>query len=411
MTPPEKSPRGHTTAMSRWVIALTLAAWGGLGVVDVVRSEPASPGALSRLRGDAASSQANDLGGPSRRGRLARSLSGEQHSVIERIALPGRRATAPLEWREGRIVLGTAEGLFVRDRDGQSVSLPLGPIDLRPALLPSNELLVLTREGRVLVLDRHLRVRVETRGGASMRAAPLVLADGSIVVVSADHTVTRYDSDLQRVFSTPLPRLTSAQVQSPALLQDPNDTSSARIAVADGERLHVLDLTGVLLRSVDVGERIVSAPVVDDAGDVHVLTQSGHIVVITRAVRVGVRLPLGGRFHDQNAMLALDDDGSYRVAVQTLGVLALERDGTERWSASTDAPFHGPLAVCAEGTTLAFDRRGRIAVVSRAGQIVERIELGGIVVGFPMLGSDGTLWASTDAAELIHVGPTPRPEP
>jgi hypothetical protein len=50
-------------------------------------------------------------------------------------------------------------------------------------------------------------------------------------------------------------------------------------------------------------------------------------------------------------------------------------------------------------------------VISVGGELRERIDLGGIANGFPMIASDGTLWASTDASQLVHVAVATRPDP
>jgi hypothetical protein len=142
-----------------------------------------------------------------------------------------------------------------------------------------------------------------------------------------------------------------------------------------------------------------------------VLVQAGQIVVVDHGRHVRARITLEGRGFDANAVLARDGDGSYRLAIPAIGVLALEPDGTTRWSVATDAPFHGPLAIDAAHTTLAFDRRGRLGVISVGGELRERIDLGGIANGFPMIASDGTLWASTDASQLVHVAVATRPDP
>ena len=368
-------------------------------------TQRAEPGRLLTLRGEVASSVAVDLGGPRRDGVIARTFAGERHQVLERVPLPGRgRPSSPVEWIDGRIAVSTGEGVFVRMADGQTHTIRLGPTVIRPAVLPSNELFVITNDSRAVVLGVDLEVRAEARGIAPGSA--LVLADGSVVVATRSRTVVRLDAALHPLFSTPLPStLTSGAVHPAALL------SPTRLLVAAAERLYVLDLAGSVLSSADVGDRIIAAPAVDRDGHVHVLVQSGQIVIVEHARHVRARLSLEGRGFDQNAVLARDGDGSYRVAIPALGLTALEADGTQRWLATTDAPFHGPVAIDAAHTTLAFDRRGRLDVVSVTGELRERIELGGIANGFPMIASDGTLWASTDTNELVHVAMATRPDP
>jgi hypothetical protein len=383
---------------------VSVAALSTLLPAPIARTQRAEPDRLLTVRGDVGSPTAMDLGGPRRDGVLARTFAGERHQVTERVALPGRRASAPVEWIEGRIAVSTPEGVLVRMADGEIHSLAIGGAATRPVVLPSNDLLVITADARAVLLGPDLRVRAETRGVAP--GGTLVLPDGSFVVASRNRTLVRFDPSLRPLFATSIPSSASAGMPHP-----PASLSPTRILVAAGERLHVLDLSGQFLSSLDIGDRIIAAPVVDRDGHVHVLVQSGQIVVADHGRHVRARLALSGRGFDTTAVLARDTDGSYRVAVPTLGVLAIDADGSERWVASTDAPFHGPLAIDAAHTTLAFDRRGRLGVVSSGGELLERIELGGIVSAFPMIASDGTLWASTDASELVHVERATRPVP
>jgi DNA-binding beta-propeller fold protein YncE len=368
------------------------------------RTQRAEPGQLVTLRGDLGSPTAIDLGGPRRDGVIARTFAGERHEVVERLPLPGRRSTAPVEWLEGRIAVSTGEGVTVRMPDGHTHDVTLGPTPTRPIVLPSNDLFVITNDGRAVTIAPDLTIRAEARG--IMPGGALALADGSVVIATRSRSVVRLDAALRTVFSTSLSGTVTAGVAQPAALLSPT-----RIVVAVGERLYVLDLAGSILSSTDVGDRIIAAPVVDRDGHVHVLVQAGQIVVVDHGRHVRARITLEGRGFDANAVLARDGDGSYRLAIPAIGVLALEPDGTTRWSVATDAPFHGPLAIDAAHTTLAFDRRGRLGVISVGGELRERIDLGGIANGFPMIASDGTLWASTDASQLVHVAVATRPDP
>lgn len=363
-----------------------------LGSADA-GAQSVPPGRQRTLRYGLASPTAVDLGGPERDGRLERTLAGATHHVAERLALPGRHASAPVAWRGG-IAVGTSAGLWVRSEHGEPRVVDLGPIDARPVVLPSGELLVVARDGRLLVLDDEARTVREGRASASVRTSPLVLDDGSVVVCGLDRSVARFDASLDRVFAVTLP---AGVVHAPARL------SAERLVVAAGERLHVLDLAGSVLRTVDLGDRAVAAPVVDRTGDVHVLLALGTLVVVSQGAFVRARFELGARVFDQTAMLALAADGGHRVALPAIGLAAFGPAGEPLWTASTDAPFFGPLAIDGAGATLGFDRRGRLIVVDGAGAIAERLELGGLAQGFPLLAADGSLWVTTDAPEVVHV--------
>lgn len=376
---------------------------------DVARAERARSGHLTVLVSDAASSSAMDRGGPSRDGRIARSLTGTRHHVIARHVIPSRRVGPPVEWTIGRVAFGTRDELRVLHPDGRATSRPLAGIEVRPVVLPSGELFVVTNESRALVLTPDLELRAEATDAILVRVGPLVLDDGSVVVIDAEHDLVRFDGALRPLFRTPLPRITPGLPRAPALLRA--EGVPPRVVVADGERLFVVDLRGVLLRTVDLGERVAADPAIDARGDVHVLTSQGTILVVEAARRIRRRIALGARIADPNATLALASDGSYRVALPARGVIALSPTGDELWVATNDAPFHGPLAIDPEDRTLAYDRRGRLFLISREGEILERIELGALANEFPLVARDGTLWARTDAGEIVHVGVEARPNP
>jgi hypothetical protein len=370
-----------------------LAAGLGAAVAGGAHAQPVEPGHQRTLRHGLGAPTAVDLGGPERDGRVERTFAGATHHVAERLALPGRHASAPVGW-PGGIAVATSGGLWVWREGSAPRVVDVGAIDARPVVLPSGELLVAARDGRLLVLDADARIVREGRASGSVRTSPLVLEDGSVIVSALDRSVARFDASLARVFAVTLP---AGVVHAPARL------SAERIVVAASERLHVLDLSGSVLRTVDLGDRAVAAPVVDRAGDVHVLLALGTVVVLSQGAFVRARVELGARVFDQTAMLGLAADGSYRVALPAIGLAAFGASGEPLWTASTDAPFFGPLAIDGAGATLAFDRRGRLIVIDGAGTITERLELGGLAQGFPLLAADGSLWVTTDAPEVVHV--------
>jgi outer membrane protein assembly factor BamB len=374
-------------------------------LTGIARADHASPGTLVTLRSGSASSVAVDLGGSTRDGRSARTFIGAQHQVVERLPLSSRRSTPPVEWGP-YVAVGGTQGLAVRVAEGRIRTIALDPVEVRPIVMPSGELFVAMRNGRVAVLGDDLTVRVEAHLTGAARPSPLALPDGSVVLTTTDRRLVRLDADLAPIFDVPLAASSAGLSQAPAFL------APDRLVVSVVDRVCVFDLSGVLLSSTELGDRIAAPPVVSVDGTVHVLLAGGHVAVLDHARRVRTRLALGARvLADQSSMLALDDDGSYRVAVPTLGVIALDADGTTRWTATTDAPFHGPIGIDAAHRTLAFDRRGRLGVISATGDLEERLELGGISQGFPMIASDGSLWATTDASELVHVAVETRPNP
>jgi hypothetical protein len=337
---------------------------GHLGAVLHAGTDPRDP--MPTERGDAA-----------RSGRLRGSLPHAEPRVRFDVALEGAHPRGPIVDRAGRIFVGTAHGLVGLTEDGEVfLDLRVGPIDVAPALLPSGDLLVASRDLALLVVTPSGEERARTTLSAAIRAAPLVLDDGSIVLASVDRRLTHLGSDL-------LPRASVSFDEGP--LTTPCLAASGRVALAAGSELVFFDLArGAIADRMPLGGRAIGPAVRGDAGELFQLLADATVVRIDDELRVGLRVPLRAEGEAARAegtsTLALAPDGSLRVTLPSRGVLALGPDeaGTfgVRWVYATDAPFYGPVWVDAEGWAIATDRRGRLTVIDPLGQLAFRVELG-----------------------------------
>ena len=356
------------------------------------RADIVQPGHTITLHTDA-SPGALDLGGPQRNPRTTLPLGGRAWRIEERIALEVRPSTAPFAWN-AMVGVGQPAGLYWRTEPNVVLREEMPALGMRPCVLPSGELLLVTRDG--IVMQRRADNVITARGHAlgGTRSGALVLSDGRIVMGTTDRRLVCLDAALRMQFNI---ALGAGLVLAPSFL--PPD----RIVVCAGEFLFVLDVLGNVLQRTHLRDRAVASPVIDDAGNVHVLLALGGVAIFRRGTRGLDRFELGGRSFDGATMLAIDAEGGYRIALPSAGLLALDATGTERWVRTLDAPFQGTLLVDAAGTTMAFDRRGRMAVVLSDGTVEPLVELGGLVSALPLVFL-GSVWVVTDAPALIRLG-------
>ena len=331
-----------------------------------------------------------DRGGGERTGRMGGVLPSSEPRVLWDLALDGAHPHGPIVDLEGRIFVTTTTGVLGLSRDGEiRFDQRLGPVDVAPALLPSGELLVLSRDRTLAILSVDGEVRAQVTIAASARAAPLVLPDGTVLIAALDRGVTLYDTSLSERFRL---MLEEGSPTTPSLLP------SGRVVIGAGTSMFWIDpVRGVITSRMIMAGRAVGPAIVGSDGTLFQLLVDGTVVAFDED---GIRWEqaLGGRAYEGTAM-ALATDGTLRVAIPTVGVVCLGSDGTPRWTFTTDAPFYGTVAVDEEGNALAVDRRGRLTILDPSGALRFRVDIAVPVAAAAIM--PGRLIVATDRPAVM----------
>ncbi|MCX7807273.1 MAG: hypothetical protein N2515_01575 [Deltaproteobacteria bacterium] len=348
---------------------------------------------------EVAKPSATDFGGPKRHFRIDGVRFTASMRIMEPVLLDVRRITAPTEWLDA-LCVGSPEGLIlISTRSWQVVErLPLGPIDVRPLLLPGSRLFVANAYGEFFVINWDGEIIVR-RAFQSLSAPPLLLPDGSMVLGTRSRMLWRLDGMLRPIWSQPIPeRFGAGPIQAPSL------RTERRIAVGAGSAFLEFDLGGHLLHAIPLEGRVISAPAVDGDGGVMLLLNSNEIVRIEGGSRIAKRIAFEGRGLDPSTHpLGIAPDASLRLAVGKRGLLAIDPDGSLRWSFESEMPFHGPIVLDERGHVLVADRRGRLLLVDDRGSMLCAFELEAMAVGFPSWTSGQWLCFATEAPSLVRL--------
>ncbi len=327
-------------------------------------------------------------GGPDRAGRLRHLVPTERPDRMWERSLPHRRPRGPTIAADGSLYFATDHGLVSLDAEGvERWHLGSWAVDAAPSLTPAGDLVAVTRQGLVLLVSRDgvLR-RSATLLGDSVRAPPLVLDDGSIVIGTMEGRVHRLDANLRRSFVTPLGDGAPSVVTR---------TRRGAFAVPAGTALVLLGPRGGLFRQVSLGGRATSPVAVADDGTLWTVTADGVLFGLDGGGRVRSRTELGTR-HYAEAAIAVARDGSVRVPTMGGGLVCVGPSGAVRWAAGTDTVFMAPAVVDDAGTTLAVDRGARMVALDPEGAERWRVLLGAYTYDSPVLGADGTIYISTE---------------
>jgi outer membrane protein assembly factor BamB len=331
-------------------------------------------------------------GGASHDGRLAYPLPASAPERTELVGGANPRPRGPVIDEAGRIYAGTGAGLAILAADGTMIAeVAVGVLEASPVLVPGGDVIAISRNGMIARVAPDGTVRARHATDLGVRFAPLVLEDGSFVVVGANRTVSRFGSDLEERFRTELP---DGFGLSATL------TSAGRIAVATGSELVIVDLDGSIVRSIALPGRAVTPPARAANGSLWVATTDGALVEVVHESRIRRTVALAGRVSD-GTTLALAPSGDVLVAVATRGLIAIAPDGTERWVTALDAPFFGFVAVDASGRIAALDRLGRLSVVSPDGVVEWSVGIGGVPLAAPIVTQRGEVVLATDRGVVI----------
>ncbi len=327
-------------------------------------------------------------GGPDRAGRLRGRVGAARPDRIWERELPQRRPRGPTIGADGSLYLATDHGLVALDAHGVlrwtvgDWSLPAAP-----ALTPAGDVLVVTRQGLVVLVSPDGVVRrTATLLGDSVRGAPLVLDDGSVVIGTIERRVHRLDANLRRLFVTDVADGT------------PGTVTRARrgvLAVPAGRLLVLLSPRGELARQVSLGARASGPAAIADDGTIWVPTADGVLFAVDAGGRIRARAELGSRHYD-DAAIAVGRDGAVRVPTLGAGLVCVGPGGTPRWAAATDTAFMAPAVIDEDDTTLVVDRGARLYAFDASGAERWRLLLGDYTYESPVLGADGTLYVATE---------------
>ncbi|MGF1466280.1 MAG: PQQ-binding-like beta-propeller repeat protein [Sandaracinaceae bacterium] len=332
-----------------------------------------------------------DRGGPRRTGRMRGRVPIGAPARVWAVSPGHRSPRGPTIAGDGTLFFGTTGGLVALGPDGRERwSLRVGPVGDAPSLAPSGALVASTRTGRLVVVspDGVLLRQIEVR--ATVRGAPLVLDDGSILLTSRDRRLRRFDADLRLERSVLLPEEPIAA---------PSRTAAGPLAVGAGSQLVLATLRGEIARRISLGSPLTAEVVVADDGTLWALTRSGAVLALDGRGNVRFRVDLGTRLNG-GASAALGPDGALRVPTLAEGVVCIGPGGTERWRHAGASGFTSALSVDEDSTVLGVDHENHLVALEASGAERWRVGLGGFSVEAPIVTEDGLIVVALESGQI-----------
>jgi len=264
------------------------------------------------------------------------------------------------------------------------------------AVTPADEFVAVTGRGDVLLVTRDGTVRARTRLSSGIRGAPLVLADGTIVVSTGDG-LRGLDATLAPVFSLPLD---AGGAGAPALARD------GRIAVVSGAELVLVDAEGRGAQHVELGGRALEHVAVAPDGTFWAFVAPGEIVAVDASARVRARGANGVALDGAPIVAA---DGTVRAIVRSRAgrpaLAAISATGRTLWERELAGVAKG-LALDEAGTTIVALQSpmptgpgttnvapvGELVAIGADGEVRWRIATEGVPLGAPVRGDEGALY-------------------
>ena|GEM_PF-14601 len=265
-----------------------------------------------------------------------------------------------------------------------------------PAVTPADELVAVTGRGDVLLITREGTVRARTRLSSGIRGAPLVLADGTIVVSTGDG-LRGLDATLAPVFSLPLD---AGGAGAPTLARD------GRIAVVSGAELVLVDAEGRGAQHVELGGRVLEHVAVAPDGTLWAFVAPGEIVAVDASARVRARGANGVALDGAPIVAA---DGTVRAIVRSsagrAALAAISATGRTLWERELAGVAKG-LAIDEAGTTIVALQSlmptgpgttnvapvGELVAIGADGEVRWRLATEGVPLGAPVRGDEGALY-------------------
>jgi hypothetical protein len=177
------------------------------------------------------------------------------------------------------------------------------------------------------------------------------------------------------------------------------DAARGRIAIADGNRLKLVDRNGKTLAAqalpVGLGEKIA----VVELGPKSVVIAGGHGALIVRERQPPALVTL----HDGEPVGAAPlADGGFRLCLRGVGVVDIDADGKRRWLASVPLMHCGPEGLAGDGTLFVAAERAVVSVAPD-GRIKRRVALPAPIERAPAAWPFGVLAPADDGLYAISV--------
>lgn len=305
----------------------------------------------------------------------------------------------PLVLADDLVVLaeiGCLEGVTRGGTRAFRVELGVASNVLTPAITPADELVAVTGRGDVLLVLRDGTLRARTRLPSGARGAPLVLADGTIVVATGDG-LRGLDATLSPLFYVPLE---VGAAGAPTLLRD------GRLAVGSGTDLVIVDAEGRGASRVELGGRAVENAAIAPDGTLWTFVAPGEVVAVDPSGRVRAR---GANSLAFDGAPILAPDGSARVFSRThsghTALAAIGATGRTLWERELAGVAKG-LSIDEAGTTLVALQSplptgpgttnaapvGELIAIDAAGEVRWRLPTEGVPLGAPVRGDEGALY-------------------
>lgn len=300
------------------------------------------------------------------------------------------RLAGPILAGDGAIYVGDSMGLIGLARDGTArFRKSLGVIAAAPSIDPSDDLVAPTHHGLLTRVSFEGHLRSYVRVGASLSSSPLVLDDGSAVVLAADNALHRFDAEGGRIFRSVF---RSEPLGPPALTAD----QTLVVPITGG--LARLDLDGRQKSLIAFASAPVTGPAAFKDGTTWIVLEEGRLVAIETDDRLRVQVELPGRGSRQVA-LAIDGDGGVRVA-GPWGLVAVGNGGVERWRFDSEGGFTSGLVVDAAGVVVGATEHNDLVAVDADGQLLWKVPLGAPASSPAVVDSEGVLYITTRSGTM-----------
>lgn len=191
----------------------------------------------------------------------------------------------------------------------------------------------------------------------------------------------------------------------------PTLAADGTLRFAAGRKLYAIDQSGRVLWTFDAGDKIFSAPTLDDEGNTYFGAQDDHIYSIDAHGKQRFAYKTSD---DVDVSPVLDSDGTLYVGSDDQHVYALSAAGQLRWATKLDGHVRGALALGSNGTLIATHGgpRGALVALDRATGaqrfrfafgLTDSTDTG--VRGGAMVDADGAIYAGSDDDYLYALTP------